>query len=60
MNSLNQIELQNIRHLCGKITNFCDKIEYYKTLTTDQNLITLYDQIYTENKNLKQNLSNLI
>lgn len=60
MNSINQIELQNIRHICGHCGNFCDKIEYYKTLTQDQNLIDVLNKICAEAKSLKTELSNLV
>ena len=38
MDNLNQIEIQNIRHICGHTASFCDKINYFKTLTQDQNI----------------------
>lgn len=56
MNSLNQIELQNIRHICGHSTTFCDKISYYKTLTSDQNVTNILEQLNTELCNLKNEL----
>lgn len=60
MDSLNQIELQNIRHICGHSTNFCDKIAYYKTLTQDTNVTDVLDQVCTECTNLKTELSNML
>jgi hypothetical protein len=60
MNSLNQIELQNIRHLCGHSTNFCEKISYYKTLSNDANVTDVLDTICTTCTNLKTELSNLL
>lgn len=60
MNSLNQIELQNIRHICGHSTNFCEKINYYKTLTQDVNVTDVLDTICTELTNCKTELSNLL
>ncbi len=60
MNSLNQIELQNIRHICGHSTNFCDKIAYFKTLTQDQKVIQVLTQISTECTNLKTELCNML
>ena len=44
MNNLNQIEIQNIRHICGHSASFCDKLDYFKTLTEDQNIIQVYIQ----------------
>ena len=60
MNNLNQIELQNLRHICGHGTNFCDKITYYKTLTNDTNVTNTLDQICAELTNLKTELSNML
>lgn len=60
MDSLNQIELQNIRHLCGHGSNFCKKISYYKTLTNDVNVTDVLDTICTECTNLKTELSNML
>ncbi len=60
MDSLNQIEIQNIRHLCGHGTNFCDKIAYYKTLTNDTKVTDALDSLCTELTNLKTELSNML
>ena len=60
MNSLNQIELQNIRHICGHSANFCQKISYYKTLTNDVNVTNVLDEICTTCTNLKTELTNLL
>lgn len=60
MDSLNQIELQNIRHICGHGTNFCDKITYYKTLTNDTNVTNCLDGLCNELNSLKQSLSQML
>lgn len=60
MDSLNQIELQNIRHICGHSTNFCDKISYYKTLTNDADVTNRLDELCSELTNLKQSLSQML
>ncbi len=60
MEDLNQIEIQNIRHICGHGTEFCSKINYYKTLTSDSNVTSVYDDICTELTNLKSELTNLL
>ncbi len=60
MDSLNQIELQNIRHICGHGTNFCDKIAYYKTLTNDTKVTDALEQLCAELTNLKTELSNML
>lgn len=60
MDNLNQIEIQNIRHICGHSTNFCDKIAYYKTLTNDTNVTSSLDQLCNELTSLKTELSNML
>lgn len=60
MDSLNQIEIQNIRHICGHGTNFCDKITYYKTLTQDTNVTELLDSLCQELNTLKSKLSSML
>ncbi len=60
MDSLNQIEIQNIRHICGHSTNFCDKIAYYKTLTNDEKVTSSLDQLCSELTSLKTELSNML
>ena len=60
MDSLNQIEIQNIRHICGHATEFCSKINYYKTLNSDSNVTTVFDDICSECTNLKSELSNML
>lgn len=60
MDNLNQIEIQNIRHICGHSTNFCDKITYYKTLTQDTNVTDLLDSLCQELNSLKSKLSSML
>lgn len=60
MDSLNQIEIQNIRHICGHSKSFCDKINYFKTLTQDQNITEVLDNLCTTCTNLKSELSNML
>ena len=60
MDSLNQIEIQNIRHICGHATNFGDKINYYKTLTQDQNITEVLDTLCNQCTTLKTELSNML
>lgn len=60
MDTLNQIEIQNIRHLYGHSSNFCEKIAYYKTLTQDTQVTDVLDEICTECTSLKTELSNLL
>lgn len=56
MDSLNQIEIQNIRHICGASTNICDKIAYYKTLTNDAKVTGSLDELCNELTTLKTDL----
>ena len=60
MDSLNQIEIQNIRHICGHSKSFCDKINYFKTLTDDQNITEVLDSLNTACTTLKSELSNML
>lgn len=60
MDSLNQIEIQNIRHVVGCLSNVCCKIDYYKTLTNDTQITDLYDQICNQSNTLKQELTNML
>ncbi|MNP18385.1 hypothetical protein D3C76_1108680 [compost metagenome] len=60
MDSLNQVEIQNIRHICGMASNCCAKIEYYKTLTTDQKITNVLEQVCSESTTLKNELCNLL
>ncbi|MEG1008356.1 MAG: hypothetical protein RSE41_01640 [Clostridia bacterium] len=60
MDSLNQIEIQNIRHLCGACTMVCDKIAYYKTVVTDTNITDTFVEICTNYTNLKEELVELL
>lgn len=58
--NLNQLEIQNIRHLAFAATACCDKITYYKTLTSDENVTKNFDDVYQEFNNLKTQLSNML
>lgn len=60
MDSLNQIEIQNIRHICGHASEFCSKINYYKTLTSDINVTNVFDDLNNECTNLKSELVNML
>lgn len=60
MDTLNQMELQDIRHTCGACTGFCTKIEYYKTIVKDQNAIDIMTRICSSCSNLKQDLISML
>lgn len=60
MDNLNQIEIQNIRHICGHATGFCDKIAYYKTLCQDTNETEVLEKICGSLTNLKNELSQML
>ncbi len=57
---MNQIEIQNIRHICGHSTGFCEKIEYYKTICSDTNETELLEKICGSLNGIKTELSNLL
>lgn len=56
MDTLNQMELQDIRHACGASSSLCKKIEYFKTIVTDQNALDILNKICNSCDNLKQDL----
>lgn len=60
MDTLNQMELQDIRHTCGAAKDFCDKLEYYKTITNDNNAIEIMNKICGALNSLKQDLTNML
>lgn len=60
MDSLNQIEIQNIRHICGAIATCKDKLDYYKTITNDSNITNIFDEIYSNSTTLKNDLCGLL
>lgn len=60
MDSLNELEIQNIRHICGMSTNICDKINYYNTLTEDKNVLDIFSKICNNFTNLKTEISNML
>ena len=60
MDSLNSIEVQNIRHIGSSCTNLCDKITYYKTLTSDNKITDVLDSICSDLTKVKSDLSGLL
>ena len=60
MEKLNQIEIQNIRHICGHSATFCKKLNYFNSLTQDQNIIEVLDSICTECTDIKNELSSML
>lgn len=60
MDTLNQMELQDIRHTCGASSDLCKKLEYYKTITNDNNAIEIMDKICNACNTLKQDLTNML
>lgn len=60
MDTLNQMELQDIRHTCGASSDFCKKIEYYKTITNDNNALDIMTKICSACNSLKQDLTNML
>lgn len=53
---VNQMELQDIRHLAGHSCGFSEKLNYYKSVTQDQNILDIMDRIINSCNNLKQDL----
>ena len=53
---LNQMELQDIRHLAGHSCGFSEKVTYYKSIVQDQNILDIMDRITNSCDSLKQEL----
>lgn len=60
MDTLNQMELQDIRHACGAGSSLCTKIEYYKTITNDENAVNIMTKICSACSSLKQDLTSML
>ncbi len=60
MDSLNALEVQNTRHIGSMCTNLCDKITYYKTLTSDTNITDVMEKICSDLAKLKSELSSML
>ncbi len=60
MDSLNELEIQNIRHICGMSSTLCDKIKYYKTLTEDTEVLKVFDEACNIATTLKDDLCNML
>ena len=56
MDTLNQMEVQDIRHTCSCCNSLCTKIKYYKSITNNENALQIMDKICTTCDNLKQEL----
>ena len=56
MDTLNQQELQDIRHACGASSSLCKKLKFYQTIITDQNALDILNKICTSCDYLKQDL----
>lgn len=56
MDTLNQMELQDIRHVGGAVSSFVDKLNYYTTITNDKVALDIMEQITTTCTNLKNDL----
>ena len=56
MDTLNQMELQDIRHTCGASSSFCTKLKFYETIITDQNALEILNKICNSCDDLKQDL----
>lgn len=58
MDSLNQMELQDIRHNVMACTGFCQKLDYYQTITNDATAKDVMTRICKACTNLKSDLTN--
>lgn len=60
MDSLNQLEIQNIRHIYGMASTCCKKLDYYKTLTTDNEIISIFNDLHNYSTTIKNELSSML
>jgi len=56
MAQLNQLELQNLRHLIGGHETACQKLQTYAQQATDSQIKQMFEKSAQEAKNTKQKL----
>ena len=56
MAQLNQLELQNLRHLIGGHETACQKLQAYAQQATDSQIKQMFEMSAQEAKNTKQKL----
>lgn len=56
MAQLNQMELQNLRHMLGAHDTACEKLQTYAQQATDQQVRSYFEKAAQDAKNTKQQL----
>ena len=56
MTNLNQLELQNLRHMIGGHDTVAKKLDYYAQQCTDQTIAEMFRKDAQDARNSKQNL----
>ncbi len=60
MSQLNQIELQNLRHLVGAHDTACEKLKTYAQQATDPQVKSYFEKAEQDAKSTKQQLMNFL
>ena len=60
MSQLNQMELQNLRHLIGSHETAYQKLQQYAQMATDPQIKQMFQQSAQEAKNTKQKLMSFL
>lgn len=56
MSELNQVELQNLRHMLGAHDTACEKLQTYAQQATDPQVRSFFEKSVQDAKNTKQQL----
>lgn len=60
MSHINQVELQNLRHLIGAHETSCKKLEQYAQMATDPQIKQMFQKSSQEAANTKQKLMSFL
>lgn len=60
MSQLNQVELQNLRHMIGSHTTACEKLNTYAQQTADPQVKTIFQKSAQDAQNTIQQLSTFL
>lgn len=56
MSQLNQMELQNLRHMLGSYDTACEKMQTYAQQATDPQVKSFFEKAAQDSKSTKQQL----
>lgn len=60
MSQLNQMELQNLRHMLGAHDTACEKLQAYAQQASDQQIKSYFEKAAQSAKTTKQQLMNFL